>query len=129
MARSYALTVPPTPPHERILTRVDSSDPDACWIWPGSTRGKPGHKYGCVMTGSRQDGSRKTRDTHVVMWESVNGPVPEGLELHHLCEVKLCCNPAHLKPVTHQENSDIVSDEVRKMRSHWLGEARKARWA
>lgn len=32
------------------------------------------------------------------------GPVPEGKELHHLCRVRSCCNPEHLKPVTHVEN-------------------------
>jgi hypothetical protein len=33
------------------------------------------------------------------------GPVPEGLELDHLCENPPCCNPAHLEPVTHAENN------------------------
>lgn len=32
------------------------------------------------------------------------GPIPEGLELDHLCRVRHCVNPAHLEPVTHQEN-------------------------
>lgn len=33
------------------------------------------------------------------------GPIPEGLELDHLCRNPACCNPWHLEPVTHQENS------------------------
>jgi hypothetical protein len=38
------------------------------------------------------------------MWIAENGPVPVGLELDHLCEVRRCVNPAHLQPVTRTEN-------------------------
>jgi len=38
------------------------------------------------------------------MYEYFKGPVPDGLELDHLCRVRSCCNPDHLEPVTHKEN-------------------------
>lgn len=38
------------------------------------------------------------------MYEHVKGPVPDGLELDHLCRVHNCVNPAHLEAVTHAEN-------------------------
>lgn len=41
---------------------------------------------------------------HRLEWEKINGPVPEGLELDHLCRNRWCVNPDHLEPVTHQEN-------------------------
>lgn len=41
---------------------------------------------------------------HKLMWEFVNGPVPEGLELDHLCRNHSCVNPDHLEPVTHKVN-------------------------
>lgn len=41
---------------------------------------------------------------HREVWTWVNGPVPEGLELDHLCRVRRCVNPAHLEVVTHAEN-------------------------
>lgn len=39
-----------------------------------------------------------------IEWEKVNGPVPDGLELDHLCRNTGCINPLHLEPVTHQVN-------------------------
>jgi hypothetical protein len=65
-----------------------------CWVWTKAlSKG-----YGAF----RMDG--KTRCAYVVAYELVVGPVPKGLELDHLCRVPACCHPAHLEPVTHQEN-------------------------
>lgn len=96
-------------------------DPDVCWLWPGATRGRGEHKYGCAITGSRTDGTRRARSTHTVMREAANGPVPDGLELDHLCRVKLCCNPS-LQPVTHLVNvqrkpAELVQKQVHAMLS------------
>lgn len=32
------------------------------------------------------------------------GPIPEGLDLDHLCRNRGCVNPDHLEPVTREEN-------------------------
>jgi hypothetical protein len=32
-------------------------------------------------------------------------PVPEELQIDHLCKVRNCCNPRHLEPVTPRENT------------------------
>lgn len=38
------------------------------------------------------------------MYEYYRGPIPDGLELDHLCRRRDCVNPAHLEPVTSSEN-------------------------
>lgn len=44
---------------------------------------------------------------HRVAWEIVNGPVPEGHELHHTCGETLCVNVDHLHLVTRSEHQRI----------------------
>ena len=44
------------------------------------------------------------RPAHRVIWEFFNGPVPPGMDLHHLCEEKRCRRPDHLLTVTRREH-------------------------
>ncbi len=39
------------------------------------------------------------------MYERHVGPIPDGLDIDHLCLNTVCCNPTHLEPVTRDENS------------------------
>lgn len=72
--------------------RVDASGD--CWEWQGPrARG-----YGRVSIDGRM------RPAHRVAYETLVGPVPEGLVLDHLCRVRACVNPDHLEPVTNREN-------------------------
>lgn len=79
-----------------VLERFEVDDND-CWIWTGklSTAGyarAPGGRRGYHIQASR------------LMYEALVGPIPEDLELDHLCRVRSCVNPDHLEPVTHAEN-------------------------
>lgn len=41
---------------------------------------------------------------HRLSYEVYVGPIPDGLQLDHLCRVTNCINPTHLEPVTSTEN-------------------------
>lgn len=46
----------------------------------------------------------KTTIAHRIAWQIANGPVPDGLQIDHLCRNRNCVEPTHLEPVTLAEN-------------------------
>jgi hypothetical protein len=71
-----------------------------CWLWTGYATGPYGGRYGRITVGKQQ-----RQATHRFSWELVNGPIPDGLTLDHLCRVTRCVRPDHLEVVTLAENS------------------------
>lgn len=80
---------------ERFWTKVDRTD--QCWTW-NANHSPDG--YGRFL-GFEQYG---TTLPHRIAWQDVHGPVPDGLELDHLCGRRDCVRPDQLEPVTHEEN-------------------------
>lgn len=85
----------PKPLRERLLGRINIDPNTGCWIWRGF-RKPDGY--------ARVGRNGKLVYVHVASYEEFVGPVPEGLELDHLCRNPSCLNPDHLEPVTHAEN-------------------------
>ncbi len=79
---------------ERFWEKVSVEPNSGCWLWLASTT------FGYGVFGWRG----KTPYAYQVAYRELVGPVPDGLELDHLCRTPLCCNPEHLEPVTHAEN-------------------------
>lgn len=88
-----------TPPIERVEARCVYEDRGyltPCRIFTGY----------CTPDGYGQVGEGRHRllRTHRVTYEHYVGPIPEGLELDHLCRVPACCEVTHLEAVTSSEN-------------------------
>jgi hypothetical protein len=64
--------------------------------------------FGCEIAQGRTDRDGyvfhgQTR-AHIAAWTAVNGPVPSGMVLDHLCCQRACKALHHLEPVTQSEN-------------------------
>lgn len=69
----------------------------ACWI----SQQRNGPRQYCRL----RDANGVQRQAHRLYYERFVGPIPDGLQIDHLCCNKLCVNPAHLEPVTAAENT------------------------
>lgn len=67
---------------------------DGCWTW---TAQLTPDGYG------RR--SKNPKSAHRYVYERLVGPIPEGLQIDHLCRNRACVNPAHMEPVTNWENT------------------------
>lgn len=77
-----------------IYNRLTEAE-DGCWEWNGY-RDYLG--YGQVRI------NWKCYYVHIIVYESLVGLVPMGLELDHVCRNPACARPSHLEPVTHRTN-------------------------
>lgn len=76
-----------------------SAGPFACWLWKGTRNNNGYGRFG--RSGTPGDMAY----AHRWVYEFIFGePIPEGLEIDHLCNTRSCVNPAHLKMVTRLEN-------------------------
>jgi len=84
----------------RAVKRTRRGGPgNHCWLFTGSLS----NGYG-KMAIVDDDGERRTMLVHRLVYEAHVGPIPEGLDLDHLCRERACCNPKHLEPVDRRTN-------------------------
>lgn len=86
-----------TPTLER-LTRASEEREDGCVVFTGYVD-KQG--YGRISHGEK----REKQLVHRVAYELHIGPIPEGMQIDHLCFTRHCVNPAHLEAVTPMVNN------------------------
>lgn len=98
----------------RLLARLDvlprlvaalQEEDDGCWNWRGHLT-PAGYGY------MQQNG--KKIPVHRLAYETFRGPIPDGLDLDHLCRNTRCIRPDHLEPVTRAEN-------FKRGRDYWRG--------
>jgi hypothetical protein len=89
-----------------VFSRVDQSGgPTACWNWTGPT-----NKWG-YGSATR---NRRAHNAHRLAFIATHGEVADGLVIMHLCDNRLCCNPAHLKAGTQKENIADMDQKGRR---------------
>ncbi len=69
---------------------------DTCWLWTG---GIDRYGYGKFRFNGRMAGA------HVYAYEFCVGPIPEGLQIDHLCRTRPCQNTDHMELVTSRVNT------------------------
>lgn len=85
---------------ERFKSRFQKPE-SGCWLWAGHIDRDGYGKFTFAVPGS------KIRNTgaHRLSYEIYVGPIPEGLQIDHLCRTRNCVRPDHLEPVTGKENT------------------------
>ena len=79
---------------ERFMLKVRQGE-NGCVFWTASTDKKG---YGMFRVNGRMVRA------HRWAYEYFRRPIPDGLELDHLCRVRACVRVEHLEPVTTSEN-------------------------
>ena len=67
--------------------------------------------HGYTQIGWHADGYRKSQMllTHRAVWQWVNGEIPVGMTIDHLCHNRACVEIAHLRILSNYENARRTS--------------------
>lgn len=82
-------------PLQRFWAKVDVRGEDDCWLWTAALATGGYGLYGV---------DQRMKLCHRFAYELLVGPIPDGLQIDHLCRNRRCVNPSHLEPVTCREN-------------------------
>ena len=78
-----------------LMKHVGEPDTNGCWNWIGAVNRKG---YGSAQVRGVK------HNAHRAVYLESGLQIPVGYHLDHICRNKLCVNPAHMEPVTLQEN-------------------------
>lgn len=76
---------------ECFWSKVQGGDIDQCWTWCGRLNRNGYGRYNRGLA-------------HRLSYQALIGPIPDGLQLDHLCHNRECVNPWDLDPVTNEVN-------------------------
>lgn len=104
--------------NERLKEKVIVNNKTGCHEWQGA---KAGVGYG-YFTIRRPEGN-KNYYIHRAVYASVNGEIPKGMRVLHLCDNPCCCNIDHLFIGTSSDNTRDMINKNRHpahMREGWI---------
>lgn len=84
----------------RFQSRIFPEPNTGCWLWEGAMRS---FGYGEIAV-KRIKTIQNTRLAHRAIFMMLCGPIPDGMVLDHVCRVRSCVNPDHLRIVDRTTN-------------------------
>lgn len=85
------------PLQQRVEAFFTPEPNSGCWLWHGTIDG--------AGYGRLKRSGLGTDKAHRIVWTLHRGPIQQGLVIDHICRVKSCVNPDHLRVVTRQQNT------------------------
>jgi len=89
---------------EYVGTHTEIRSESECWPWLLSVGS---HGYG-----QGWDGTTVVL-AHRLTWLAHFGIIPDDMTIDHLCRVRRCCNPSHLRLLTNEENGRLNGNFVK----------------
>lgn len=89
----------------RIKSKCIVDSTTGCWLFQGFIYPRTGYGASCYRG--------KQMRAHRVAYICAKGPIPDGMDICHTCDIRHCCNPDHLWAGTNEQNLHDASDKGR----------------